>query len=257
MTVTCDSGTYVLTGQDVTIERGVPFDIQSYSFTGLDCGFISGRVVTSDAGTYTLTGQDLNFNVDLQFDIQSYSFTGLDCQFISGTVSSVQCDAGVYALTGQDVNFIEGKVLTCDTGSYTLTGNGLNFGLSSPLISGAYTFTGLDCQITSGGVTEQLDAGVFNLNQIEPIIIITQLFNGLDFNLTGLNCTFTQGFNAFEQITGNSTITGTLSKNSALNESLTTASNIANAIEGLSTLSLDGQYESTITPTKEYNSNVL
>ena len=65
--LTCDAGSFSLTGQDATLNlaRRLICDAGSYFLTGQDAtlNYASGRFdysLTCDAGAYTLTGQDAN-----------------------------------------------------------------------------------------------------------------------------------------------------------------------------------------------------
>lgn len=59
-TLTCDAGSFTLSGQDATLTKTsiLVADAGSFSLTGQDATLALGRVLTAEAGSYALTGQD-------------------------------------------------------------------------------------------------------------------------------------------------------------------------------------------------------
>lgn len=62
-TLTCTSGTYTLTGNNVTFGLGhtLVATSGSYTLTGNDASFISGDILQAETGTFVLTGNDVEF----------------------------------------------------------------------------------------------------------------------------------------------------------------------------------------------------
>jgi ethanolamine transporter EutH len=75
-------------------------DVGSYTLTGTDAALVASRVIVCDVGSYTLTGTDagLVHGYNLACDVGSYALTGIDATFVYSRV--LVCDVGAY--TGID-----------------------------------------------------------------------------------------------------------------------------------------------------------
>ncbi len=97
--LTCDAGSYSLTGQSATLSRAV----------ALAC----------NAGSYTFTGRDATLNkaVKLTCNAGSYTFTGFAATLTKTGVThySLTCDRGIYSLTGQSATLTVTRVATTPT----------------------------------------------------------------------------------------------------------------------------------------------
>jgi hypothetical protein len=121
-TLTCDAGSYTITGQDATL--------------------LKTRIVVADAGAYTISGQDASVLVThlLTADAGSYTISGQTASVLVGHV--VTADPGAYSVAGQDAALTYtpagGYTLTCDAGSYVISGQDAAFTLESGLIGRKY-----------------------------------------------------------------------------------------------------------------------
>ena len=117
--ITFDSGTYALTGTEVTTRITTP--------------------ITS--GGYALTGTAVNFGIGAPIDSGSYALTGTDVTFIiSGAGESIGLDSGTFTLTGTPVT--THITTTIMPGAYALTGTAVSIRISTPILPGAYGLTG-------------------------------------------------------------------------------------------------------------------
>lgn len=163
-TLTCDVGSYSLTGIAALLRRGFSLvaDVGSYALTGQDAALRRGYTLVADTGTYALTGQDaaLRRGYSLVCDVGAYSLTGNDATLTysaGGTAYALTCDTGAYSLTGYDATlvFTPGAAnysLACDTGVYALTGNAAVMSLGRRLVLdvGSYSVTGQAANLVYG-----------------------------------------------------------------------------------------------------------
>lgn len=98
--LTAESGSYALTGQDVSLLAGRLVTAQqgAYSVTGQEVSFIAGGRLIADAGSYTLLGS---------------------AALVDNSLTASQ---GSYALTGQEAGITATRVLQAEQGSYSLSG---------------------------------------------------------------------------------------------------------------------------------------
>lgn len=135
-TLTAGAGSFVLTGNDVTLQVT--------------------RKLTADAGSYTITGQDttLQYSRKLTLDAGSFTLTGLEATFNKS--GALVLETGVFVLTGNDVGLSVTRKLDAGVGSYTLTGLDATLtyteaGYSIELGIGEFTITGQDVEFTYSG----------------------------------------------------------------------------------------------------------
>ncbi len=167
-TLTADSGSFALTGQDagLSFNRVLAADTQSYTLTGQDAGLAFNRTLAAESGSFSLNGQDagLAFNRVLGADNGSFALDGQDVTLtytpISGATYTLGAASGSFALTGQDTGLAFNRVLAAETQSYSLDGQtaGLAFNrvLTADTIS--YALTGQDAALTYTGNTYTLNA---------------------------------------------------------------------------------------------------
>ena len=179
--LTCDTGTYTLTGQDVGAETAgtLSLDPGSHTVTGNDQGLLAETAVSLDTGSYTLTGSDLAFAhaYKVSPDVGVYTYTGYDVDLIftpaGGTAYSLTCDTGTYTLAGQDVGILYATAVSLESGTYTILGNDANLLTETAvsLESGSYTLTGSDL-VLSHGVTLSLESGSYVLTGQDPDFVL-------------------------------------------------------------------------------------
>lgn len=145
-TLTADSASYTLTGQDATLafNRAMVAASAAYTLTGQDAGLAFNRVLSAANGSYALDGQDVTL-----------TYTP-----ISGATYTLGAASGSFALTGQDTGIAFNRVLTADTQSYSLSGQtaGLAFNRVLTANTVSYALTGQDAAMTYTGYTYTLNA---------------------------------------------------------------------------------------------------
>lgn len=167
-TLTADSGSFTLTGQDagLAFNRVLTADTQSFALTGQAAGLAFNRTLAAASGSFALTGQDagLAFNRVLSAASGSYALDGQDVTLtytpISGATYTLTAASGSFALAGQDTGLAFNRVLTADTQSYSLSGDvaGLAFNRVLTADTVSYALTGQDAALTYTGNTYTLNA---------------------------------------------------------------------------------------------------
>lgn len=155
-TLDAASGEFTLTGQDVGLNRGYPLSAESGSFTlaGQDVGLTAARTIGADNGEFTLAGQDATLTADRTLSAENAEFTlaGQDATLTYTPVGeySLTADSGSFTLAGQDVGLTADRTLSSDNGEFTLTGQdaGLAHGYVLSAESGDYTLTGQDVTLS-------------------------------------------------------------------------------------------------------------
>jgi hypothetical protein len=180
-TIAGDSGTYTLTGSDVSLKAGrkLAADSGSYSLSGTDAAFKRGYALAASSGTYTVSGTAVSLKAGrkLAADSGSYTLTGTDATLtyapagsynltaesgsysLTGTAATLRvsrklsADSGAYSLTGTTATLAKGVRMAAASGSYTLTGSNVSFARTYVLTaeSGSYTLTGTSAGLTWSG----------------------------------------------------------------------------------------------------------
>jgi len=166
-TLTADSGSYALTGQDAGLiaARTLTADQGSYAVTGQTADLIRTVRLLADQGSYALTGQDAALRAArlIGADSGSYSITGQDATltYAASGVYTLTADSGTYSISGQDATLtyvpLVNYTLTADAGSYAITGQAAdliytplnNYVLSAEF--GQYSIAGQDAALRYSG----------------------------------------------------------------------------------------------------------
>lgn len=133
-TAVVQSGVYSLTGENVTLDAGLPAGAGIYSLTGEAVTLDTG--LPAAFGSYTLTGEAVTLGAGLTAAFGSYALTGEAVTLGSG----LSVGFGSYALTGEAATL--GPALTAAFGSYLLTGESITVADLLAAGVGAYTLTG-------------------------------------------------------------------------------------------------------------------
>jgi len=172
-TLTCESGSYAVTGKNVALDLTVPVATGSYTATGYDVGFnlnlplasgsyaLTGqdvgirRIMFADSGIYSLTGQFVGLRGDFILGLSqgSYTYTG----YPIGISWTLIVDSGSYTTTGYDPTLLADLILGATAGSYTLTGpdTGLHFNhLLTQSTVGSYAVTPYDVDLIADRLLE-------------------------------------------------------------------------------------------------------
>lgn len=162
-TLTADSGSFALTGQDTALNfnRTLAADSGSFALTGQAAALTFNRALVADSGSFALAGQDATptFSRVLSAASGSYALAGQDATLtytpISGATYTLAAASGSFALAGQDVVLAYNRVLSAANGSYLLTGQ--NATLVGP---GLFTQAQLDymlayCQANMTGILKR------------------------------------------------------------------------------------------------------
>jgi hypothetical protein len=208
-TLTADSGSFTLAGQDVSLLAGRLLDAASgtYTLTGQDVGLLRGLLLAADSGGFTLTGQDVGLLASRLLGADSGSFTlaGQDVTLTYNPLTgyTLTADSGSFTLTGQDVSLLASRLLGAGSGSFTLTGQDVGL-LASRLLSaasGAFTLTGQDVTLTYSGAgapdyTLTAGSGSFALTGQDVSLLVGRLLtaDSASFTLTGQDTALLRGY---------------------------------------------------------------
>lgn len=121
--LTCDSGTFTITGTAASLEYGYELaaDPGSYAITGTAASLEVGYKLTCASGSYLITGTAATLTE-------------------AGTFSLV-CDAGSFAVTGTAAGLRYSRLLSCVAGAFSITGQNASLVYSDE--SSTPTITGL------------------------------------------------------------------------------------------------------------------
>ena len=136
VSLSAESGTFVLTGTAASLEHGYVIVGGSGTFvlTGTAASLEAGREVAAGIGAFTLTGTAANLEYG---------------RLVAAT-------SGTFVLTGQAANLNKGATLTAASGAFTLTGIAANLehGYRLSASSGAFSLTGQAATLTYTPVEE-------------------------------------------------------------------------------------------------------
>lgn len=128
-TLTANSGSYTLSGQDATILKSkvLNADQGTYTLTGQSASLFRSKVINAAQGSYALTGQSSTIlrSKVLTAGQGSYTLTGQNATITytgSGVNYTITADVGNYTYTGQAATIKKSKVLNASTGTYNVAG---------------------------------------------------------------------------------------------------------------------------------------
>ena len=151
-TITLDSCSYSLSGQDVALlsNKLISLNTGSYTNTGQNVDLLAGRSISLEQGNYTYTGQDVTLVYNpsggptylLTIDAGAYNYSGQDTQLIANRTLSI--DSGDYAYTGSNLSLRANRSISIDSGAYVVTGDAvvLSANRAITLEAGNYAYTG-------------------------------------------------------------------------------------------------------------------
>lgn len=180
-TITAESGSYSITGQDANLLKGseITAEAGSYAVTGQDATLTISTVITAEAGSYTVTGQDASLIHDglISAEAGSYVLTGQDATLTFSGVGAFLIDAesGSYAITGTDAGLLHDSLISAESGSYSVTGQDatLSKGIILDAESGSYTVTGQDVTFLKDSVLSA-DSGVYTITGQDVDLIYSE-----------------------------------------------------------------------------------
>ncbi len=182
-TIDCDAGSYAVTGTDaaLTVGRTIVAEAGSYTVAGTDADLTVGRTISADAGTYTLTGTDAGLTVARVLDAASgtYTLTGtaadLDYSGAGGPTYTLAADAGTYALSGTAATLTVSRTISAEAGTYTLTGTDATLAFTRLLTAeaGTYTLTGTDATLAFTRLLTA-EAGTYTLTGTDAALIASR-----------------------------------------------------------------------------------
>lgn len=195
-TLTCDPGSFSLTGQSTTLtaQRKISADSASYSFSGQDVTFKRALRLSTANGSYLFTGEDIILQKGFNFSVDpgSYSFSGANITFL--VARRLPCDPGSFNVTGQNAGLIKASNLLVDPGVFNLTGQNVFLFAQRKLIadSGLFSLSGQVAQllkqskIQSGNALYTLNGQVVSLiaQRLLSASIGNFIFTGQDATLT-------------------------------------------------------------------------
>jgi len=167
-TITLDSGSYSLSGQDVALLSNKLISLESgaYTYDGQNVDLFAGRSISLEQGNYAYAGQNINLLASRSISLEpaNYTYTGQDVTLVynpsGGPTYLLTIDAGAYNYSGQDTQLIANRTLSIDSGAYAYTGSDLSLlaNRSISIDSGAYVVTG-NAVVLSANRAITLDAG--------------------------------------------------------------------------------------------------
>jgi hypothetical protein len=127
-TLSCDAGSFALTGVPASLLRGYKISSEAGTFTlsGSTASLLVGRKIQAEAGSFALTGQPVSllYGRRIAADHGVFSLTGQGAVILYGR--RIDAQPGAFALTGSDADLIYhpigSYVLSCDAGTFELTG---------------------------------------------------------------------------------------------------------------------------------------
>ena len=134
VTITAESGSFTLAGQDVSFSRSLKIGAESGSFSlaGQDADFSSDRRVAAESGSFSLAGQDAQFDVagitNLPADSGSFTLTGQDASLRRAL--AIIADHGTFDLSGQEATLTKAFRVAADSGAFSLVGQDAAFDVS-------------------------------------------------------------------------------------------------------------------------------
>lgn len=199
-TLTCESGSFGLTGSSVDLVYSgtdpiLACDAGSFVFTGATADFQRGRRLEASAGSFALTGDEMLVDVSIACDSGSFALSGSDVTLIdSGSAAVLSCDAGSFTLTGAGVALEVGRALVADAGSFSLSGVDIGFPRGWNLIAdaGSFSLTGTDVSLQRGP-TLVAEGGSFSVSGTDANLLFGHRLDcGVgSYTLTGSEVTLT------------------------------------------------------------------
>jgi hypothetical protein len=156
-TVTAANNPWIEFSTDIFQDYRLDIDVGSYAVSGVQPSLQFGHRTDSDVGSYTLIGVDPTFvhGYKTDPDVGSYSLTGVEPTFLKAL--QIVLAVGSYTLTGIDVDMSEGGTPRPAPGPITdmmpMAVPGRIYG---------------DFIHDTGGITMDIDAGVYALSGVEP-----------------------------------------------------------------------------------------
>lgn len=189
---------FTLTGQAVNLLHGYTLSLTHGSFTlsGQTAGLTAQRLITAVQASYTLSGQaaTLQRNCPLTADYGSFTLTGQDANLTSAR--KLTADYGSFTVTGQVTSLIADRLLTAAQGGFTLTGQDANLaqGYGFTVDYGSFTLTGQDAALKAG-YKLTADYGSFTLSGQDAVLTSGEILTAdqATFTLTGQDAALTAG----------------------------------------------------------------
>ena len=171
ITITPDSGSYSLSGTDVTLKASRK-DIASsgsYLLSGTSANLISSLSITTTSGSYLLTGSDVNLLAanKLLSESGNYTLTGTDVTLIYTPVGgdTITVDSGTYLLSGDEVILKSEFNLVANSGNYSISGTNvpLRYNALIHVDSGFYQYNGTSLNLNADyAIIAQSDSYTLN-----------------------------------------------------------------------------------------------
>lgn len=156
--VAAASGSYIVSGQTATLKRGykVAATVGSYTVAGQTADLRVARRISAAAGAYAIAGQTANllFGRLISAAVGAYNIAGQDATLTyAAAIKSIVAEAGSYLIAGQDAVLRIGRMLTAASGAYTIAGQVANLLIQRRLVcdAGAYLVAGQDATLTFTG----------------------------------------------------------------------------------------------------------
>lgn len=179
-----ETGTFSLTGQDVSFNVTALFERGTFSLTGLP----HNKAISELARHVTMafTGQDASFTITRQSDVGSFSTTGQDVSF----ALNMPVDQATFSSSGQDASLIKDLNLTADKADFVLTGQASVFGVTISPAHGSIVLTGQDA-VLNKALNVAANVGSFTLTGQDALKGISEIGAAVSYAVTGFDVQFT------------------------------------------------------------------
>jgi len=167
LSLSCDSGSYALSGQSTSFNSSRPADRGLFTLIGREASLKRGYRLAADQATFnaTLIASDLSVGKSVSADTCSYELTGNDATLSrsASTAYTLNTGAGGYSLSGNTAEAFAARRLAADAQSYAASGIDValkrNYRLTT--ITGAFALTdnavgvlrGIRLPVDAAGVT--------------------------------------------------------------------------------------------------------
>jgi len=138
----CDTGVYLLVGDDVALALSMPLSMGTLSVSGATASY--GIEISQGASAYVINGADIQLILQalVSASYGTYGITGIAATLTDIGIEVLIVEPGAYATAGNPASIVGAYRLIAESGAYALTGSGMTRNISIPSSSGSYQLTG-------------------------------------------------------------------------------------------------------------------
>ncbi len=198
-TLTAAQGSFTLTGQTASLNKGYKLVAaqSSFTLTGQDIGLNKSYSLSAAHTTFALTGQTTGLEADRKLTAAQASFSLIGQA--TGLIAARELTAsqGSFTLSGQAIALNKGYPLSAQQGAFTLTGQALAFlkGLVLGLANGSFSLSGHAINLNKG-YPLTAEHGAFSLAGQAIGLTASRLLTAAQatFSLTGQTVNLLRGY---------------------------------------------------------------